>query len=84
MPVTIHVPDKERCGPQDQSLLKIEPGFITPSRQNSCHCLPFTTGILDDEERLGQEKPTVLADLLAFASKCGDVFKLKVMDPLLH
>lgn len=39
-------------------------------------------GILDDEERLGQEKPTVLADLLAFASKCGDVFKLKVMDAI--
>lgn len=39
-------------------------------------------GTLDDEELLGQEKPTVLADLLAFASKCGDVFKRKVMDAI--
>ena len=54
------------------------------SSKTSCHCLPIATGTLDDEELLGQEKPTVLADLLAFASKCGDVFKRKVMDPLLH
>ncbi|CAE7233608.1 unnamed protein product [Symbiodinium sp. CCMP2456] len=39
-------------------------------------------GILDDEEVFGQEKPSVLADLLAFASKCGGVFKVKVMDAI--